>query len=109
LLKRFYMHAGFSRYIRPGATFLRIDAADMVAAEAADASQVALVVRNDDTAAKSFTFDLTALPSVGGAVDVHRTSGTENLAQLSAIPIAGYAFTVSLPAHSVTTLVIPAH
>jgi len=108
LLKRFYMHSGFSRYIRPGSTFLRIDAADMVAAEAADASQIALVVRNDDNSTKSFTFDLTALSSVGSAVDVHRTSATENLAQLSPIPIASYAFTVSLPAHSVTTLVIPA-
>jgi len=109
LLKRFYMHAGFSRYIRPGATFLRIDTADIVAAEAADSSQVTIVLRNDDAASKSFTFDLTALASVGAEVDVHRTSGTENLAQLSAIPIAGYAFTAAMPAHTVTTLVIPAH
>ncbi|HET7540280.1 MAG TPA: glycoside hydrolase [Polyangiaceae bacterium] len=109
LLKRFYMHAGFSRYIRPGATFIRIDTADMVAAEAADGSQLTLVVRNDDAASKSFTFDLTAVASVGSEVAVHRTSASENLAQLSAIPIMGYAFTATMPAHSVTTLVIPAH
>ena len=108
LLKRFYMHSGFSRYIRPGATFIRIDTADIVAAESADGSQVTLVVRNDDAAAKSFTFDLTAIASVGAAVDVHRTSATENLAQLAAIPIVGYAFTAAMPAHSVTTLVIGA-
>jgi O-glycosyl hydrolase len=109
LLKRFYMHAGFSRYIRPGATFLRIDAADMVAAEAADGSHVTLVVRNGESTAKTFTFDLTALTSVGAAVDVHRTSATENLAQLSAIAISGYAFSATMPGNSVTTLVIPAH
>jgi O-glycosyl hydrolase len=108
-LKRFYMHAGFSRYIRPGATFIRIDTADMVVAQAADGSQLTLVVRNDEAASKSFTFDLTALASVGAEVDVHRTSASENLAQLSAIPITGYAFTATMPAHSVTTLVIPAH
>jgi len=108
LLKRFYMHSGFSRYIRPGATFIRIDTADIVAAESADGSQVTIVVRNDDAAAKSFTFDLTAIASVGAAVDVHRTSATENLAQLAAIPIVGYAFTAAMPAHSVTTLVIGA-
>ncbi|HEY0468801.1 MAG TPA: glycoside hydrolase [Polyangiaceae bacterium] len=107
LLKRFYMHAGFSRYIRPGATFIKVDNADMVAALAADGSQLTLVVRNADTASKSFTFDLTALPSVGAAVDVHRTSSSENLAPLSAIPIASYAFTAAMPANSVTTLVIP--
>jgi len=107
LLKRFYMHAGFSRYIRPGATFIRIDNADMVAAEAADGSRVTLVVRNGETSAKSFTFDLTALASVGATVDVYRTSATENLAMLSAVPVAGYGFTMAMPANSVTTLVIP--
>lgn len=107
LLKRFYMHAGFSRYIRPGATFIRVDTADIVAARAADGSSLSVVVRNDDAAEKSFTFDLTAVERVGSAVNVHRTSSTENLAELAAIPITGYAFTAKLPAHSVTTLVIP--
>ena len=108
LLKRFYMHAGFSRYIRPGATFIRLDEADMVAAQAADGSQVTVVVRNGDSAAsKSFTFDLTALASVGAAVDVHRTSRSENLAAVTAIPIAGYSFTATVPAGSVSTFVIP--
>jgi len=107
LLKRFYMHAGFSRYIRPGATFIKVDTADIVAAVAGDGSQVTVVVRNAETASKSFTFDLTALANVGAAVDVHRTSSSENLAPLSAIPIAGYGFTATMPANSVTTLVIP--
>ncbi|MEI9937906.1 MAG: glycoside hydrolase [Pseudomonadota bacterium] len=109
LLKRFYMHAGFSRYIRPGATFIRVDNPDMVAAQAADGSQVTLVVRNGGSAAATFTFDLTALDTVGAAVDVHRTSSTENLAQLTAIPIVSYGFSATVPANSVTTLVIPAH
>jgi len=108
LLKRFYMHAGFSRYIRPGATFIRVDAADLVAAEAADDSQLTLVVRNGDAAAaKTYTFDLTAIPSVGTTVDVHRTSRTEDLATLTALPIVSYAFTATMPPNSVTTLVIP--
>jgi len=107
LLKRFYMHAGFSRYIRPGATFFHIDNADIVAAQASDGS-VTLVVRNGDSAAsKSFTFDLTGVESVGAAVDVHRTSRSENLLPLSALPIANYAFTATMPANSLTTLVIP--
>jgi len=108
LLKRFYMHAGFSRYIRPGATFIRIDNADMVAAEAPDGS-LTLVVRNGGTASKSFTFDLTGVASVGAAADVFRTSRSENLAQLSALPIANYGLTATMPANSVTTLVIPTH
>jgi len=109
-LKRFYMHAGFSRYIRPGATFIRVDNPDMVLAQAADGSQFTLVVRNGDkSAAKTFTFDLTALPSVGAAVEVHRTSRNEDLATLPAIQITGFAFSATMPANSVTTLVIPMH
>jgi O-glycosyl hydrolase len=46
---------------------------------------------------------------VGTAVDVHRTSRSENLAPLTAIPIASYGFTATVPANSITTLVIPTH
>jgi O-glycosyl hydrolase len=107
-LKRFYMHAGFSRFVRPGATMLAVTAADMVAFVAGDGATLAVVVRNGDTAAaKSFTFDLTALPYTGAQVAVYRTSRTENLASLAAIPVQDWSFTVSAPAFSVTTLVIP--
>src|SRR3954454_9086579 len=90
-LKRFYMQSGFSRYIRPGATFVDVNNPDMVAALSADGRTLALVVRNGDTtASKGFTFDLTALPSVGAAAEVRRTSRTENLVSLTAVPIEGW-------------------
>jgi O-glycosyl hydrolase len=109
LLKRFYMHAGFSRYIRPGATFVDIDNADMVAAVAADGALLAVVARNGDAAAsRTFTFDLTAVPSVGAAIEVHRTSRTENLVALPSIPVASWSFTATLPPGTVTTFVVPA-
>jgi O-glycosyl hydrolase len=107
-LKRFYMHAGFSRYIRPGATFVDIDNADMVAAVSADGHTLAVVVRNGDSAAsKGFTFDLTALPSVGSAAEAHRTSRTENLAALAAVAIQNWSFVVTVPAYSIATFVVP--
>jgi O-glycosyl hydrolase len=109
-LKRFYMHAGFSRYIRPGATFIDIDNTDMVAAVASDASTLAVVVRNGDAAAsKTFTFDLTGLASVGTSVEAHRTSATENLVALAAVPIANWSFAATVTPSSVTTFVIPLH
>ena len=84
------MHAGFSRYIRPGATFVDVNNPDMVAAVSADGRTLALVVRNGDTAAsKGFTFDLTALASVGATADAHRTSRTENLVSLPAVADPG--------------------
>ena len=107
-LKRFYMHAGFSRYIRPGSTFVDVNSADMVAAVSADGATLVLVVRNGDTtASKSYTFDLTALASVGAAADTHRTSRSEDLASLSALPIQDWSFVATAAPFSVTTFVIP--
>jgi O-glycosyl hydrolase len=106
-LKRFYMHAGFSRYIRPGATFVDIDNADMVAAVSPDGSTLAVVARNGGTSAKSFTFDLTRLAEAGAPVEVHRTSRTEDLAALSAVAVEDYSFVATLPAGSVTTFSVP--
>jgi O-glycosyl hydrolase len=107
-LKRFYMHAGFSRYIRPGATFVDISGTDMVAATSGDGQTLAVVVRNPDaSASRGFTFDLTALPAVGAAVEVRRTSRTENLAALAAVPIQGWSFVATVPALSITTFVVP--
>jgi O-glycosyl hydrolase len=107
-VKRFYAQAGFSRYIRPGATFVDINNADMVAALAGDGSALILVVRNGDSAAsKSFTFDLTSLPTLGASIDVYRTSTSEDLVNLTAVAVQDWNFTATAPAYSVTTYVIP--
>jgi O-glycosyl hydrolase len=106
-LKRFYMQAGFARYIRPGATFVDVNNVDMVAAVSADGHTLALVVRNGDTAAsKGFTFDLTALPSVAATADALRTSRSENLVSLAAVPIQDWSFVATVTAGSITTFVI---
>lgn len=106
-VKRFYMQSGFTRYIRPGATFIDINNPDMVAAVSADAGQLTIVVRNADTAAsKGFTFDLTSLPSIGQSVEMYRTSASENLVHLPPIPLSNWSFTSTVPAYSVTTYVV---
>lgn len=107
-LKRFYMHAGFSRYIRPGAVFVDVNNPDAVAAVSADGRTLALVMRNGDTAAsKGFTVDLTALPTVGASVELHRTSSTEDLMSLPALSIQNWSFVATLPPSSITTFVVP--
>jgi O-glycosyl hydrolase len=106
--KRFFMHAGFSRYIRPGATFVEVDSPDMVAAVSADGTTLVLVVQNGDTtASRGYTFDLTLLPDVGALLDVRRTSRTEDLAVLDAVPIEGFRFVATVPSASVTTFIVP--
>jgi O-glycosyl hydrolase len=106
-LKRFYMHAGFSRYIRPGATFIHVDHPDMVAALSGDGQSLTLVARNPDRAAgQGVTFDLSALPSVGATSEALRTSRTEDLQALPAIPVKDWSFVAMLPASSITTFVL---
>ncbi len=107
-LKRFYMHAGFSRFIRPGAVFVAIDDEDMVAALSADQSVLTIVVRNGSRSeAHSYTFDITTLPAVGSNLQVYRTSSEEDLEQLEPIDIDGYSFVATAPAYSITTFVVP--
>ena len=107
-IKRFYMHAGFSRFIRPGATFVEVDNEDMVAAVSADGGSLTLVVRNGDRdASRGYTFDLTRLPTVGPAAEAHRTSRTEDLERLPDMAIEDYRLAVTVPAYSITTFVIP--
>ena len=107
-VKRFYMHATFSRFIRPGATFVDIDDGNMVAALAADGSAVTVVVLNADlTTSEDYTFDLTPLPSVGANVEAYRTSEAEDLVRLSPIAIDNWSFTASVAPYSVTAYVVP--
>ena len=64
-------------------------------------------MRNGDTAAsKGFTFDLTALPSAGATAQAFRTSRTENLASLAAVPIADWSFVATVTPGSITTFVV---
>jgi hypothetical protein len=80
----------------------------MVAAVSGDGATLAVVVRNGDASAThGFTFDLTALASVGAAADVHRTSRGENLVSLAALPIQNWSFVATVAPFSVTTFVIP--
>jgi len=107
-LKRFYMHAGFSRYIRPGASFIEINQAEMVAAVSADGQTLTVVARNGDSkSTRGFTLDLSAWPGIGGASTAHRMSRTENLVALPAAAIDGGGLVVTLPPASVTTFVVP--
>ncbi len=107
-LKRFYVQAGFSRFIRPGAVFVDINHADMVAALAGDGSSLVLVVRNGDSkASKSFTFDLTSLPSPATAVEVYRSSSQEDLVRPQDLEVTNWSFTASVPVTSVTTYLVP--
>jgi O-glycosyl hydrolase len=105
--KRYYMHASFSRYIRPGATFITLANAEMVAALSADNSYVSIVARNGDKAtSRKFTFDLTSLRVRPTEAKVYRTSADEDLLELTPIATEDWSLTATLPPYSITTFVL---
>ena len=107
-LKRFFMHAGFSRYIRPGAVFVELPHDEMVAALSPDERSLTIVALNrEQTGARGFTFDLTLLPTEGESAQVLRTSRTEDLEEQPPLSLDGYRLVAELPPYSVTTFVIP--
>lgn len=106
-LKRFYVQAAFSRFIRPGAQFLAIEAPDIVAALNRDGRSLVVVMRNGGTTPREFTVDLTDLPTLGSEVLAYRTSRSEDLAPLPNLAIEDYSFVASATPGSLTTLVVP--
>jgi O-glycosyl hydrolase len=106
--KRFYVQAAFSRFIRPGAQILAASESDVLIALNEDGQSLVLVLRSGELPApRSFTLDLTELPSVGTHAQVYRTSRTEDLVALPDIPIDDFSAVVNAPANSLTTVVVP--
>ena len=106
-IKRFFMHAGFSRFIRPGAVVVDIDSSDMVAAVSKQGDTLAIVVRNGSPSeTRKYTLDLTSLPSVGDEISVYRTSSTEDLAELESLAVKDWSVVLSVPPASITSYVV---
>ena len=108
--KRLWTIGNFSRFVRPGDHMVALtsnypEAGVYVSAFASPTGGTTIVAIN----ANSVATNLTVVGSVLGAktVSPFRTSATESLAPLGALPVAKGAFTSALPPMSVTTFVRP--
>lgn len=105
--KSFYSFSNYSRFIRQGMDIIASGQdANTVAAYDRDGQRLVLVVNNNTTSAVSHAYDLSAFGSVPTTATPHRTSSSDNLAQLAAVPVSNKRLTVSVPANSVTTYVL---
>jgi hypothetical protein len=102
---RFYMHATFSRAIRPGSRFIDSDNSNTLAAIREDGSLV-LVALNTGSSDAKYTFDLSKFESIGNKVKVHRFTLPAALKVDSDISVSGKSFTVTAAAQSIVTMVI---
>lgn len=106
--KRYYMHAAFSRFIRPGAQFIYSSDTNSVAAIDSATGNLIVVLRNGANRTTDYTLDLSKCNSLGTTAQIHRFALPGSLTRESDLQVSDNRITVSTPAQTVTTCVIPA-
>jgi glucuronoarabinoxylan endo-1,4-beta-xylanase len=106
--KRLYVMGQFSRFIRPGSVLLPSTSSDatlQVTAVRPASGNVAVVLANTGKTSHTVTVNLNGLVNAPASVTPYRTSATENQMQLGGVNIFSGAFTITIPAKSVVTVV----
>ena len=102
---RYYMHAAFSRYIRPGSRIIGSDNGNTLAALRPDDALV-LIVRNAGSSDVKYSFDLTGFDKIGTSAKVVRFELPGSLKAQDDIAVSGKALSMTAPAQTITTMVI---
>ena len=106
--KRLYVVGQFSRFIRPNSVLLLSTSSDstlQVTAVRPVSGAVAVVLANTGKTSHTVTVNLSGLSNPPANVTPYRTSASENQAQLSTLPVFSGAFTITVPAKSIVTVV----
>lgn len=106
--KRLYVMGQFSRFIRPGSVVLASTSSDstlQVTAVRPTTGAVAVVLSNTGRNSHTVTVNLNGLASPPASLTPHRTSANENQAPLAPVGVSSGAFTITVPAKSVVTVV----
>ena len=102
---RYYMHAAFSRYIRPGSRIIDSDNGNTLAALRPDGALV-LVVRNSGSSDVRYSFDLGEFVKIGTSAKVVRFELPGSLKAQDDIAVSGKALSMTAKANTITTMVI---
>ena len=104
-MPRYYMHAAFSRYIRPGSRIIDSDNGNTVAALRPDGALV-IVVRNSGSSDVKYNFDLSKFESVGNTAKVVRFELPGSLKPADDIALDGKTLSMTAKSNTVTTMVV---
>lgn len=102
---RYYMHAAFSRYIRPGSRIIDSDNGNTLAALTPEGALV-LIVRNSGSSDVKYSFDLGEFVKIGTSAKVVRFELPGSLTKQSDIVISGKALSMTAKSNTITTMVI---
>lgn len=106
LTKKYYAMAQFSKFIRQGQVLLSTGDENSVAAFDRGAGVLVVVTRNATPNDVRAHYDLSGFAQAGAAAIPHRTSATENMIELPAVPMVDGHFTAICAARSLTTFVV---
>ncbi|MBN1127420.1 MAG: T9SS type A sorting domain-containing protein [Chitinispirillaceae bacterium] len=103
---RYYMHAAFSRFIKPGSQIISSNNANTIAALVPNGNLV-IVTRNGTTTSSNYVFDLSKCSPIGASAKVYLFSLPGSLTTRPDVQISNKQLNIASPAQSVVTCVIP--
>ncbi|MCH5188389.1 MAG: hypothetical protein J1F63_08280 [Oscillospiraceae bacterium] len=83
--KKYYAFAHYTKFIRPGFTFLGSAKPNVVAARDYETGETVIVVTNSGKRDETYEFDLSALDGVGSEVEAYATNRILDLAQFNSL------------------------
>jgi O-glycosyl hydrolase len=105
--KRYYMHAAFSRFIRPGSQIINSSDTNSVAVLDSSSGNLILVIRNNAESEVKYSIDLSRFESIGTLAQVHRFELPGSLKQEPTITVSNKLVVFTAPKLSITTCVVP--
>lgn len=105
-VKNYYVRKQITHYIHPGYKFLTI-ANDQTLAAMNPGGDSLVIVTLNNSAKSCHKIDLSMFDKVGATIEASRTSATENNVSTTDYLLNDSSLTVTLPAYSISTFVIP--
>jgi len=103
--KSYYIRKQFSKYIRPGFTFIEGADKNSLAALSPDRKHLVLVLVNDDVTGKDITIDFSAFLTTAKLGTIHRTTIKEDCVEIAeGLPVKNKKGIYAAPPKSVTTI-----
>lgn len=102
---RYYMHAAFSRVLRPGSRIIDSDNGNTLAALRSDGSLV-LIVRNSSGSDVKYNFDLSGFDKIGTTAKVNMFALPGSLTPQADLTVSNKSLAMTAKSNTVTTMVI---